>query len=284
MKKILFIALLAFGMTAKAQITLEHVYDSASTVAGFCPPELSQLMIINFAVSGYQYVKINRCGKCIDIYDMSHALVKTISLANLPADSVVYNEVGDILYISQNLFSIDSKIDFMYCFEYVKSSNPIYVTNIYNENSALIFSDTSAPAIRTNYEQQQLPIYYTPEGTKMILSCANGHAKVFDLPGTLTVGMDEENKKLIAMQSSVSNAYPNPNNGSTKIDYSLPPGVNEGEIVFYNLQGNEVKRFKVNRTFNTLLISTKDIAAGTYYYQLQTTGQSSEGKKMVVIK
>jgi hypothetical protein len=40
----------------------------------------------------------------------------------------------------------------------------------------------------------------------------------------------------------------------------------------------------VDRTFNTLLISTKDIAAGTYYYQLQTAGDSSGGKKMVVIK
>jgi Secretion system C-terminal sorting domain len=86
------------------------------------------------------------------------------------------------------------------------------------------------------------------------------------------------------INNKVSYAYPNPNNGSAKIDYTLPEGVNEGEIVFYNLMGNEVKRFKVNRTFNTLLISTKDIAAGTYYYQLQTTIDNSGGKKMVVIK
>ncbi len=77
----------------------------------------------------------------------------------------------------------------------------------------------------------------------------------------------------LTKQSGISNAYPNPNNGSTKIDYILPNGVNEGEVVFYNLMGNEVKRFKVDRTFNTLLISTKDIAAGTYYYQLQTEGR-----------
>jgi hypothetical protein len=85
-------------------------------------------------------------------------------------------------------------------------------------------------------------------------------------------------------QSCFSNPYTNQKDGSTKIDYTLPPGENEGEIVFYNLQGSEVKRFKAGRTFNTLLISTKDIAAGTYFYQLQTAGESSGGKKMVVIK
>ena len=85
-------------------------------------------------------------------------------------------------------------------------------------------------------------------------------------------------------QSSISNPYPNPSISTTQIDYDLPKGINQGEIVFYNLQGKEVKRFKVDKTFNTLLISTSDLAAGTYYYQLQTTTQNSEGKKMVVIK
>ena len=233
-------------------------------------------------VSGYQYVKINRCGKCIGIYNMSHALVKTISLANVPADSVIYNQVGDILYLSQNLFSTDSKIDFMYCFEYSESGNTIHITDIYNEDAVLIFSDTSYPAIRANFEQQQLPIYNTPEGAKMILSCANGQAKVFSLPGKLPSCCNEDDISSYAVpkQSGISNAYPNPNNGSTKIDYILPNGVNEGEVVFYNLMGNEVKRFKVDRTFNTLLISTKDIAAGTYYYQLQTEGESSQGKRI----
>ncbi len=190
MKKILFISLLAFSLKTSAQINLEHVYDSASTL-GICNAQ-SQLMIIDFALSGYQYVKINRCGKCIGIYNMSHALVKTISLANVPADSVIYNQVGDILYLSQNLFSTDSKIDFMYCFEYSESGNTIHITDIYNEDAVLIFSDTSYPAIRANFEQQQLPIYNTPEGAKMILSCANGQAKVFSLPGKLPSCCNED--------------------------------------------------------------------------------------------
>ena len=46
MKKILFIVLLAFSLNVKAQITLEHVYDSASTI-NLLVPDQNQLMIIN---------------------------------------------------------------------------------------------------------------------------------------------------------------------------------------------------------------------------------------------
>ena len=65
MKKLLLLALIAFAINAKAQITLEHIYDSSSTYDGGC-----QLMIVNFEVSGEQYVKINRIGKYISIYEL----------------------------------------------------------------------------------------------------------------------------------------------------------------------------------------------------------------------
>ena len=278
MKKILFIVLLAFSMTAKAQIILEHAYDTASTLT---TQVCNQLMIVNFSVSGERYVRVNRTSKTICIYDLNHTLLKTISFASLPSDSS--GKVGDVLYISENLFSNDSKIAFMYIY-WTITYLQLFHTMIVNEDGTILFSDTCSPAIRVNYEQQQLPIYNTSAGTKMILSYNNGQAKVFSLPGTLSQSVQEENNVLIAAQSSVSNPYPNPNKGSTQIDYTFPPGVNEGEIVFYDLQGMEIKRFKVDKTFNTLLISTKDLAAGTYYYQLQAKGQSSSGKKMVVIK
>lgn len=284
MKKYFVLALITFCINANAQITLEHVYDSAATT-NWCPGAAynTQLMLINFEVSGERYVKINGCNKIISIYDMNHSLQKTISLVNLP------NPVGEntILYLSENLFNTDPLMEFMYFYQMIDTSgNHNYVTNIYNENGIQLFSDTSGPWVYATWGMQQWPIINSSQGTKMILSCRDGRAKVFSLPGTLSEGISEANNNLITMQmqSSVSNAYPNPNNGSTQIDYSLPIGINEGEIVFYDLQGMEVKRFKVDRTFNTLLVSTKELAAGTYYYQLQTSLQNSEGKKMIVIK
>ena len=50
------------------------------------------------------------------------------------------------------------------------------------------------------------------------------------------------------------------------------------------MTGREVKRYKVSNAFKDILISTDELAAGTYYYQLQTTSGFKAGKKMIVIK
>lgn len=281
MKSLIIIALCAFSMNVMAQITLEHDYDKASTIATGSPAVQDQLMLINFEVSGERYVNINRHDKIINIYNLNHTLISTISLASLPLTNT--GTLGDFLYFSEQLFNTDSKMEFMYCVPQDSSSFQLYKTIIYNEDEQLLFSQYGYPAIRPNYSQQQYPIYNTSQGTKLILSYTNGHAKVFSLPGTLSADIAKANNDLLS-QSSISNPYPNPSISTTQIDYDLPKGINQGEIVFYNLQGKEVKRFKVDKTFNTLLISTSDLAAGTYYYQLQTTTQNSEGKKMVVIK
>ena len=101
MKNILLLILIAFGMNVKGQITFEQTYDSAATY-NFCSGNLSQLMMVKFEVSGERYVKINRCGKYIKLYDLSHSLVKTISIASLPTDG---GTIGPILYLSEKLFN-----------------------------------------------------------------------------------------------------------------------------------------------------------------------------------
>ena len=51
-----------------------------------------------------------------------------------------------------------------------------------------------------------------------------------------------------------------------KKNYHLPNGINEGEIVFYDINGKEIKRYRVDNTFNTLIINNSDLPAGTYLY------------------
>jgi hypothetical protein len=275
MKKVLFIALVAIIIDAKAQITLEQTYDSASNYLN-----KSQLIFMNFEVSGERFVRINMMGKSIDIYSNNHAFIKSISYAGFPQTE---NNIPTILCLSENLFNTDSKIEFMYIYS---QGNPAIVhTRIYNEDGSLIFQkDSMAPLVSVNVPQQQFPIYNTSVGTKMILSHQfTGEAKVYSLPGTLSGDIAKANNSLIA-QSNVSNPFPNPATNTTRIDYSLPDNINQGEIIFYDVQGKEIKRFKVDRTFDSLLLSTSDIPAGTYYYQLQTDRQSSQGKKMIVIK
>jgi N-acetylneuraminic acid mutarotase len=95
---------------------------------------------------------------------------------------------------------------------------------------------------------------------------------------TFNVGTSEIKTK------AAYSAYPNPTSNTTTIDYQLPSGNQQGEIVFYDLQGKEIKRFHLDNTSNSLLLSTSDLPAGTYYYHLQTANNTSAGKKLVVIK
>ncbi|OFX47283.1 MAG: hypothetical protein A2046_16410 [Bacteroidetes bacterium GWA2_30_7] len=91
----------------------------------------------------------------------------------------------------------------------------------------------------------------------MILSYTNDHAKVFSLPGTLNTAIAEANGQLIqAQENRFGNLYPNPSNGKVTLQYQLPKGEQSGEIVLYNLQGAEVKRYKVDNTSFTFLLKT----------------------------
>jgi hypothetical protein len=261
-----------------SQINLLHTYDSAST----CNTSVNgQLMIVNFEISGQRYVKINRQGKCISIYNLNHSLLKNISLSSFPVNAP-YGTVGDVLYLSENLFNTDSKIEFMYSL--VNYGGSSVYTGIYNEDGVLIFSDSAIAAVKVNYPLQQFPIYNTPEGTIMILSYKNGQAKVFSLPGTLSEGIVEANGQLMQQSGTFSNLYPNPGNGAVTLVYELPIGESEGELVLYDLQGTEVKRYTVDNTFKDVIIDNTQLPAGTYFYQLQTSKGAVGTKKMVVVK
>lgn len=279
MKRIILVILISFGMNVKSQINFEQAYDSAGTY-NFCLGKISQLVMVKFENSGERFVKINKCGKNMKIYDLNHNLLKTIDLTFLPNEGPPYYQTGPLLYLSEKLFNTDNKMEFMYII-----TSPTMSTNIYNEDGVLLFSEPGGPMVQINVHQLQYPIYNTSQGTKMILSYTTGIAKVFGLPGTLTTAIQKANTDLHDMNNfAISNPMPNPVSTHTQLSYVLPEGIKEGEIVLYDIQGKEVKRFKVDNTFDYLLISTSDMSAGTYYYQLQSSGQTSGAKKMIVIK
>lgn len=290
MKKLLFITLIAFGINAKAQIMLENVYAKGNFADG-------RLRIHHLTSAGYKYSMriLNGSSVTIKLYDLNHSLYKTI---NVPV--MANATTNDVWYISDELFNTNpSDIEYLVIYTSNTSSNVVY-TRIYDENSNLIFSvDTlSLPLFTGASNDNWSPIYYTSSGVKMILyrpmyiPFADSNAYVYSLPGKLpcndctngVVSGLAPNGGGYGNKIGVSNSYPNPAINSTRIDYAFPNGVNEGEIVFYDLQGKDIKRYKVDKTFDHLLISTADIPAGTYFYQMQTAAQASEGKKMVVIK
>jgi hypothetical protein len=236
---------------------------------------MEQLLIINFESSGPHYVKVNRCGAVINVFDLNHNLTKNISLANLPLDNS--GQFGDILYLSENLFNVDNKIEFMYCI----NNN---LTQVYNEDGTLLFNDNSAPLIRINIPTQQLPIYNTPNGTKMILSCTNGQAKVFGLGGALSTAIHNATENVLNGKSYNSIPFPNPANQAVTIKFKLPNHVEQAELIIHSMTGVEIKRFTVYRNENEKQISTEELTPGIYYYGFEVENVITQGNKIVIIR
>ncbi|MEI6815007.1 MAG: T9SS type A sorting domain-containing protein [Bacteroidota bacterium] len=165
-----------------------------------------------------------------------------------------------------------------------------YHARVYNELGDTLFSvDNGGPEVVLNSPQMMYPIYNTPNGAKLIISFQYGPLNVYSLPGKLPVYCCDSlmsgipNPMGFSSYNSMS-MFPNPNNGSSTIEFQLPQGATTGEIVLYNMQGTEVKRYQVDNTFHNLLISNADLHSGTYLYQLHTSAGASGAKKMVLVK
>jgi hypothetical protein len=269
MKRIL-IALIFSVITfaAVAQITYETTYSS---------PYYTNLVVKYFSHTSPKWMLVDN--QNIYLYNLNHSLFLQIPL---------YDDSSGVQYLSDNLFDTDSSN-----FEYVCSKG--YSFKIVRQDNTVLFSRDSGRlggfAIMADFDFQK-SIFTTDSGTKMRLYIMNppySRQEIYSLPGTLPcsnpcgdspLGMQEH----LSNNYLLNNAYPNPSSSQTNIPIELPPGSNEGEIVLYDLTGNEIKRFKVDRTFSHLILSTADLASGSYYYQLQTAKSNSTGKKLIVIK
>ncbi len=89
-------------------------------------------------------------------------------------------------------------------------------------------------------------------------------------------GIDE-----VASKASISDAYPNPANGLTRISYDLKSS-NDAKLVFYNLLGSVVKEINLNDQQSTLIISTSGFESGVYYYSIVSNGTILPARKLVV--
>lgn len=81
---------------------------------------------------------------------------------------------------------------------------------------------------------------------------------------------------------SVSNIYPNPANDFATIDYIVTGNVNDVSMSFYNLLGNEVANFELDKNERKLKVPTTNWDSGVYLYQLVIDGKKVATKKLLV--
>ena len=210
---LLVCTMFVFGASLKAQITPDNIYLSASL----------HLYMVNLENSGMKYlvqseVQVNRYLK---FYHLNHSLWKTIDCNPFPVlpfcGPVLQTYFFDALYISENLFDCDTAIEFLYGYR----SDCRWFTGIYKEDGTVLFAEDSLAAlVKINVPQQFRPIYNTPAGTKMILSHRDGTSRVFNLPCSLSTGIDQITEPP-AGEGNLK-AFPNPSFYQTTIEYHLP--------------------------------------------------------------
>lgn len=261
---LLFSALLIFE-TSKSQITLENSYPA--------PSRYINMSTVNLANSGIKYVLFDAENHNVKLYNLNHSLWKTIVLFVPTGYSI-----GSYSAISETLFNSDGLIELVYY--YTRYTPTIdHEARVINENGAILLT--------INNGANAYPVNTGINGWKLIaqIDSVNSYSaasvNVFSLIGSLPAGSVKE---IDYNESYVSTLFPNPSNEKATIIYELPIGTSTAEIVLYNLNGLELKRYKVDNTFNTLYIDNSELASGTYLYNLVTSANSFPAKKMVVIK
>ena len=106
----------------------------------------------------------------------------------------------------------------------------------------------------------------------------------FELVVPPIIGVEDEMAG-IPTEYSLSNAYPNPFNPMTTIEYSLP-NMGEVSLIVYNLLGEEVTRLisEIQQAgYHKVTWDASNNSSGIYFYRLQS-GRFTQARKMALLK
>jgi len=138
-------------------------------------------------------------------------------------------------------------------------------------------------ALQTNLDLKQNS--YVAQFMKSSYAKSNSTTIVGQLPERKLVEENNNNVNYLFFNDriQVSHAYPNPASDFVDIDYQVI-GNQELRLGFYNVLGEQVKEFALDRDQKSLHISLRDFSSGMYLYQLTIDGRSVATKKIIVRK
>lgn len=261
MKKILFLTILAI-LICKVSIGQINLESS----------DIGNLKLCNLTIGGYKYYSFNRTTNVIKIYNTNHSLYRTISVPS-PTGSEVYN---DAAFLSDILFNTDTLIEFAIIY---KALPVIFLQGkIFNESGTLLLQNNKAVYEILNF------------GGNFKLKCKslnNDSTFIYGLPGSLPCdpcGGPTNISINGGGSSSLNNPFPNPTSDQVTIPYFLGNGEKDGKLILCDVNGKKIREYKIDNTFNDLVLNTQEFVTGTYYYYLLTSNGISNSKKILIIK
>jgi hypothetical protein len=288
MKKLitLILVLSAWNTFAQLELVKESNGDIFSNKAPF------------ILSSGEKMFYSNNGDGSISLFKRDFSLYKTVKLPELfpeiVTDSMIIkfygnldplydiNSAGSMIYFTNHFFNNDDKIEFI-----VRKSNMEQtIIVLLNEDGTEIQRFTSNYALQLYYFDN---LYVIEKNFKVYPYIFK--TKIYSIPGNLpcTSSCNQKPASISPIDPSKAvnklsiEGFPNPTSEKITLAYTLPKGSSYGTIRLYSQTGTLVKEFKVSDQFDHLELPVADFAAGTYFYELQVDGNSSGGKKMLVV-
>ncbi|WP_276131926.1 T9SS type A sorting domain-containing protein [Polluticoccus soli] len=270
MKKYIVTALSLFAaFNLSAQITLEKSYP----VNNGGNANDNDLQVIRLEISGHKYALRDLQANQVRLYNLDHSIWKTINVT-LPAGYSTWSHS----YISERLFNLDAAVELLVRFS-PATSGVIPKMIVLSENGGTLYTIDST---------SDHNIFTTGNDYKLLVQKIPNKWEVYALPGSIPCdkcgnGLGLGKVLQPGNGGSLGEPIPNPSNGNVEIKYELPVGTREGQIDVYNTNGQIVKSFQVDGTFNSIRLDNSSFTSGVYYYSLRSNGQRSEAKRMIVV-
>ena len=252
------------GLTLFAQPVLETTYTASANI---CQMENAGEVYYLMDVVNYQ----------CRIYNMDHVLYKTISL---PTPDGYYLE--DVQFVSEKLFNEDNLIELVYSYsKFVPTTESYYYTyeaKLINENGNTLLTIPGAGhtnVIETVTSGKKFLVYIYDYSVIPYIT----HTQVYELPEST---LKSETFSLSSIE--MGGAFPNPASSVVNIPVQLPSGVPSGSCELYDMAGRKVSSYPIRESTHNLVISTGNLAPGTYFYHLESGNLSSASKKIIIQK
>lgn len=244
--------------------------------------------------------------KSITFYNQDFSVYKIVDIAqSFPFDTVGFQNnsirLENIEVLGENngadfeftdgFFNNDSKIEFIIKYSSYKYEN----SQNYSKETVYILNEDGLEIQKFENLKGQIQFNFWKNLNVIFDNSIEKYkvynTKIYSVPGNLPCPSSCNQKPASISPIDPSNAvnklsiegFPNPTSEKITLAYTLPKGSFYGTIRLYSQTGTLVKEFKVSDQFDHLELPVADYAAGTYFYELQVDGNSSGGKKMLVV-
>ncbi|MBA3683157.1 MAG: T9SS type A sorting domain-containing protein [Bacteroidetes bacterium] len=281
MKKIFLSFFVCLCIAGKAQINLSYSYNNSTG---------DHKHLVKFGLKGYKYFRVG-FGNTLEIFNLNNTLHKQITVPSTTNPN--------IYYLSDNLFNLDTLIEF--CYSEYTAAYPMGKFFIIDELGNTVFSRDScfigsgAVEVTDRAFDNMKSIFFDGVSTKMRLekcnttNCVLKTYLIYDLPGYIPcsdcsdgviVGLTNQTQ---STDNQTARFFPNPVSDNLKLDYKIPENSKNARIKIYDISGKLIENYRISASTDHILLPSS-YNNGLYLYSLEVDGVIIKNEKIILNK